>query len=74
MSKAYVTLPATGKQVSLRIYVRAIKTAIAHPTVEFKEGLTCWWPCTGADIRRQFRDGIHDRINTQIPYHARMGK
>lgn len=62
-----IHLPATGRQVTLGQYVRAIKTAKANPDCTFKHGLTCWYPCTGSDIVRQFRSGLHDRINQAIP-------
>ncbi len=44
-------------------YVRGIRKAKANPTARFPYGLTCWWPCTGAEIMSQFREGMHDRIN-----------
>lgn len=58
-----IMLPATGRRVSLKAYIRAIKTAKANPDVEFNEGLTCWWPCTGREIVKQFYEGVQDRIN-----------
>lgn len=66
-----VGLPAVDKVVPLDAYVRAVKTAIANPQQEFKHGLTCWWPCTGAAIQAQFLAGVHDRINQGIPYTER---
>lgn len=66
-----ITLPATGRAVTLGQYVRAVKIAKANPDAEFKEGLTCWWPCTGKDIVRQFLAGVEDRINQGIPYSQR---
>lgn len=66
-----ITLPAIDRQVSLAAYVKAIRTAKENPTAEFKHGLTCWWPVTGAEIMQQFRRGIHDRINDGIPYSRR---
>jgi hypothetical protein len=63
----YITLPGPGVTVTLGQYVKAVKLAIANPTVEFKHGLTCWYSCSGADIRRQFRQGMQDRINQAIP-------
>lgn len=64
----YILLPATNKQVSLRNYVVAIKTAKANPDTEFKHGLTTWWPTTGKEIVRQFRKGMNDRINARVSY------
>lgn len=63
--------PGSDRWVPIGAYVRAIKTAIANPNEEFKRGLTCWWPCTGAAIQAQFMAGVHDRINQGIPYSER---
>lgn len=63
-----INLPAIHRQVTLRAYLMAIRTAKANPEQEFKYGLTCWWPCTGAEIMRQFMEGVHDRINQGIRY------
>lgn len=66
-----VTLPAVNLTVSLAAYVRAIKTALANPDMEFKHGLTTWWPTKGSEVMRQFREGMHDRISQGIPYSQR---
>lgn len=59
----YITLTAVSKRVTVSAYVKAVKVARANPTAEFKHGLTTWWPTTGAEIMKQFLEGIHDRIN-----------
>lgn len=59
----YITLTAVSKRVTISAYVKAVKVARANPSAEFKHGLTTWWPTTGAEIMKQFRAGIHDRIN-----------
>jgi hypothetical protein len=66
-----VNLPAINRRVTLAAYVQAIKLAKANPDTTFKHGLTAWWPCTGQEIMRQFRAGMHDRISQRIPYHLR---
>jgi len=66
-----IHLPAIDKRVTLGAYVKAIRLAKANPDVEFKEGLSCWWPCTGKEIMRQFLEGVNDRINQGIPYTKR---
>lgn len=66
-----IYLPAIDRRVSLKAYVAAIKTAKANPTVEFKVGLTTWWPTKGAEILRQFHDGMMERINDAVPYSQR---
>lgn len=64
----FISLPAINKRVSLKAYVRAIKLARDNPDAEFKHGLTTWWSTTGDEIMRQFRDGMHDRINAGVRY------
>lgn len=53
----------TDRWVPLGFYVQAIKMAKAHPDTEFKHGLGAWWPVTGRHIIREFRRGMHERIN-----------
>jgi len=60
----YVTL-ASGRRVGVGDYARGVKVAIANPDATFREGLASAWPTTGAQIRRQFREGLQDRINTR---------
>jgi lipopolysaccharide/colanic/teichoic acid biosynthesis glycosyltransferase len=62
-----------GNRVELGRYLAGIRYAKANPTATFKHGLTGWWTVTGADIMRQFRDGVMDRINQGISY-AERGK
>ncbi len=66
-----IYLPAVERRIPLATYVEAIKRAKQNPEVQFKHGLTTWWPTSGREIVAQFRDGIHDRINQAIPYHRR---
>ncbi len=66
-----IHITAIGHDVSIGRYVKGVKLAIANPDMKFKHGLTCWWTCTGRDIRKQFLDGIMDRINQAIPYTKR---
>ena len=66
-----IYLPAIEKHVPLGIFLQGIRLAKAHPTAQFPHGLVCWWPCSGAEIMRQFLDGVMDRINQGIPYMQR---
>lgn len=63
-----IHLPAINKTVSLGQYLAAVKLAKTNPEAEFKHGLTCWWPCTGKEILRQFFEGVQERINDAVPY------
>jgi hypothetical protein len=66
-----IHLPAIDRTVSLAAYNQAVRLAKAFPTAVFKTGLTTWWPTTGAEIIKQFREGMTDRINQAIPYSQR---
>ncbi len=69
-----IHLPAIDESVTVGQYVAAIRLAKENPAAEFKHGLTTWWPVTGAEIMRQFRAGVQDRINQAIPYNRRSIK
>jgi len=60
--------PGIEKHVPLRIYTKGVKLAKANLDAEFKQGITCWWPCTGRQIMEQFYQGLQDRINQAVPY------
>ena len=66
-----IYVPGYSRWVTVGQYVQAVKMAKSHPDSEFKAGLTCWWPCTGREIMRQFRQGMYDRINEGVPYTKR---
>jgi hypothetical protein len=53
-------------KISIPAYIQGIKLAKSNLDREFKQGLTCWSPCTGQDIVNQFRESIHDMINQGI--------
>lgn len=63
-----IYLPAVSRRVTLGQYVRAVRLAKQNPEAEFKHGLTTWWPVNGSDIVREFRHGLHDRINQAVCY------
>src|SRR5260370_19373466 len=63
--KRVVYLPE-GRQVSLAGYVRAWKrTLAAPPKTLFEKGFN-WYPESREEILREFRRGLHDRINRRI--------
>ena len=66
-----IKLTAIDRTVTLADYNQAVRLAKAFPGATFKTGLTTWWPTTGAEIMRQFRAGMMDRINQAIPYTQR---
>ena len=70
-ARPMIYLPAIERHVTIGAYVAAVRRAKAEPETEFKTGLNTWWPTTGAEIVRQFRGAVHDRINQAVPYRAR---
>jgi hypothetical protein len=69
-----IHLPAIDRRVFLSAYLSAVRRAKANPSTVFSHGLTCWWPCTGEEIMRQFHEGLQDRINQAVPYSRRGRK
>lgn len=67
----YIALPAVAKRITVGNYVKLIKHAKAHPTLEYPHGLTTWWPTTGAEIVQQFGRGVMERITAAVPYTQR---
>ena len=61
----YITL-ANGKKIGISNYCKGIKLAKLNPEETFKYGLTTWYPTSGEQIIKQFRDSIHDRINNKL--------
>jgi hypothetical protein len=66
-----IYLPALERHVTLGAYLNAVRIAKANPTMEFKTGLTTWWPTSGKEVMVQFREGMHDRINQGVSYAKR---
>jgi len=66
-----IYLSAVEKQVPFKQYLKGVRLAKANLDVEFKHGLTAWWPATGREIMKQFMQGVHDRINQATPYSKR---
>lgn len=63
--KRVVYLPE-GRRVTLGNYVRAWKLALSAPeTATFDNGFN-WYPESRRDVLREFRRGLHDRINRRI--------
>jgi hypothetical protein len=47
-------------------YVAMLKVVFENdPDTEYIHGLTTWWPASGHQIRREFRQSMHERINTR---------
>lgn len=66
-----IYVPGVDRAIPLRTYVAAVKTAKSHPEIVFMTGLDNFGATTGAEIVRQFREAVQDRINQSIPYRLR---
>ena len=62
-----IGLPAVDRRVTVGQYVAAVYFAKANPSATFKHGLNCWTPASGAEIVREFRRELNDRINRDMP-------
>ena len=64
--KRKIYLPALSMSVGMDDFTKAIRYAKAHPKTVFHHGLTTWRRTSGAEIVKQFRDGVHERISQGI--------
>jgi hypothetical protein len=62
-----IFLPALNYTVSIAAYCAAIRKARANPDARFAHSLDGWWPATGAEIMRQFRQVRNARITAGRP-------
>ena len=58
-----ISLPALNRQVTLGQYCAAVRLAKANPERRFRQTFRDWSGGTGAEIMREFRAAVHDRIN-----------
>lgn len=65
----YVAL-GSGLNIPLGGYVAAWAEVKRHPERVFKRGLCGWWPETGAEILRDFRRALDERITRAVPRSA----
>lgn len=67
MSMQRCVTVASGRVVTLGQYVAAVQLAKREPDAMFKSGLSSEWPTSGAEVVRQFREGMVDRLNQAVP-------
>lgn len=61
--------PGPDKWLTVGQYVSVIKKVKSLPLdTRYPQTLCSWASGTGEDILREFRQGIHDRINRNTPY------
>lgn len=58
-----IYLPAICRSITLAQYCAAFRIAKINPDRRFRQTFQDWNGGTGADIVREFRRGMHDRIN-----------
>lgn len=63
--RRYITLP-NGKRCSIPMYVKAWRLLLTLPPQEPISGFS-WWTESAADVLREIRAGMHDRINRHDP-------
>lgn len=74
MGARYVTL-GNGRQVGLGAYVAAWRAVNAAPDgQEYSHGLTGCWSVTALEIRAEYAEGLHDRINGHVTWYGRGRK
>lgn len=55
-----------GRQVTLGNYVRAWRLALTAPDTATFTNAFNWYPESKRDVLREFRRGLHDRINRRV--------
>ncbi len=64
-----------GRQVGLGEYVAVWKRVASEPADKpYAHGLTGWWSTTAGQVLRDFRRGMHDRINRHLPDYGNSHK
>jgi len=56
-----------GKKITISAYIHWIQLAKANRSSRFAKTLTSEFGGTGEEILREFRKGVHDRINRHLP-------
>lgn len=56
----------SDRAITLGNYVKAWKTALAAPSGAVFENGFAWYSQTRTEVLREFRRGLHDRINRRI--------
>jgi hypothetical protein len=49
--------------ISIKMYLNGWRNAKKHPRDEFKHSLRGFMPATGEEIRKQYLEMLHERIN-----------
>jgi hypothetical protein len=69
--KRLIYCPGPDKWLTIGQYVSIIRRVKEKPLeTVYPQTFTRWFSGTGADMMREFRDGIMDRINRGIPYYG----
>ena len=73
MSRRCIVL-GDGKRVTLTSYVRAWKLALSLPSKTWVGRLPSGWPGAAGEAVREFRQGLHARINRHLPWFGKGRK
>jgi len=71
-SRLTITLPS-GRRVSVGEYARSWRVLLATPP-ETQVGGFEWYPMSAAEVLRELRRGMHDRISRHLPWYERGRK
>lgn len=63
-----------GRRVPLRAYVAGWRKALDLPPTVWVPKTPSGWGGTAGDAVREFRDGLHDRINRHLPWYGKGRK
>lgn len=58
-----IALTMDGFQMSIPDFIKAIRKAKDNPKLTFSRSIKGWWPATGEEILREYRQMINDKIN-----------
>ena len=58
-----IALTMDGFQMSIPDFIKAIQKAKANPELMFSRSIKGWWPATGREILREYREMVNDKIN-----------
>jgi len=62
MNKKLVIRSAT-REITLKEFMNGWRNCKRYPQAVFKHGLTGFLPKTGTEIRREYLEKLHERIN-----------
>lgn len=72
--KVWCIVLGDGRRVPMRNYVAGWRKAAELPATVWCDRTPSGWPGTAGEALREFRAGMHDRINRHLPWYGRGRK